>query len=157
MIGPMQATAPNLPEIDEIVENFEFFDAWDDRFQYVIDLGKKLPALSEWPEDMLVEANRVHGCQSSVWLVLDTHAPAEGNGDAARTIDIRAVSDAHIVNGLIAILTALYHGKTPAEVLDTDAEAVFVKLGLEEHLSPTRRNGLHSMIARVRELASSHA
>ena len=139
-------TTANLPHIDEIAEDFEFLDEWDDRFQYVIDLGRKLP---EMPESEQVEANRVHGCQSSVWLVMDP--PEEAGGP----IHIRAVSDAHIVNGLIAILLSLYSGKRPHEVLEIDAETLFMNLGLEEHLSPTRRNGLHSMIGRIRQLAQN--
>lgn len=137
------ATA-HVPDIQEVRESFELLEDWEDRFQYVIDLGKRLPPL---PPDEVSEANRVHGCQASVWLVMDASPAGDGR------VHLRAVSDAHIVNGLIAIVLSLYNGKTPREVLETDAEAFFKELGLEEHLSPTRRNGLHAMLRRVGELA----
>lgn len=136
-----------LPEVEEIREDFELLEDWEDRFQYVIDLGKKLPPLP--PEDVN-EANRVHGCQASVWLVMD---PPEAGQNGEPRVHLRAISDAHIVNGLIAIVLSLFNGKTPREVLQTDAEGFVRGLGLEEHLSPTRRNGLHAMLRRVRELA----
>ena len=134
-----------LPTLDEIRENFDFFDSWEDRFQYLIDLGKKLPP---FPEDWKDEQHKVLGCQSNVWLNIDL-------GDDDR-IDLDAVSDAHIVNGLIAIVHAQYDGLTPAEAAAADIESLLKELGLETHLSPTRRNGLHAMIQRVREL-TSHA
>ena len=133
-------TAP--PTIDEIRENFDFLETWEDRFQYLIDLGKKLPP---FPDDWKDEAHRVHGCQSNVWLNLDVNAQEQ--------IELDAVSDAHIVNGLIAIVRAQYHG-TPADAaVSADTEALLRELGLETHLSPTRRNGVHAMIGRIRELA----
>jgi cysteine desulfuration protein SufE len=133
--------------LDRIVENLEFLDDWEERFQYIIDLGKKLPPM---PPDEQVEANRVYGCQATVWM--KEHISAH-----PVLIDINAISDAHIVNGLIAILLACYSGKSPAEILAFDAAGFFKKLGLEEHLSPTRRNGLHAMIKRVRDIATRHA
>ena len=136
-----------LPTIDEITENFAFFDAWDDRFAYLIDLGKKLPEL---PEPYTTDAHRVHGCQSSVWMHLGLNDQAE-----PPTVELLAKSDAHIVNGLIAILLSLYHGGTVDHALTADAESLMQELGLEEHLSPTRRNGLHAMIERVRALAKT--
>ena len=136
-------TAP--PTIDEIRENFDFLETWEDRFQYLIDLGKKLPP---FPDDWKDEAHRVHGCQSNVWLNLDVNAQEQ--------IELDAVSDAHIVNGLIAIVRAQYVGRTPQEAAAADTEALLRELGLETHLSPTRRNGLHAMIQRVRDL-TAHA
>ena len=134
-----------LPTLDEIRDNFGFFDAWEDRFQYLIDLGKKLPP---FPEHLKDEHHRVLGCQSNVWLNIDL--------DEDRRVELDAVSDAHIVNGLIAIVHAQYNGLTAAEAAAADTEALLRELGLETHLSPTRRNGLHAMIQRVREL-TSHA
>ena len=130
-----------LPTIDEIRENFEFLEAWEDRFQYLIDLGRKLPP---YPEELKDEAHKVLGCQSNVWLNIKL--------DDDDRVDLDAVSDAHIVNGLIAIVHAQYDGLRPEEAAAADTEALLRELGLETHLSPTRRNGLHAMIQRVREL-----
>lgn len=156
-------TTANLPDIDDVSEAFELLEEWEDRFQYVIDLGKKLPPL---PPEEMTEANRVHGCQASVWLVMDLPSPppprppegaSNGHRNGQARVHLRAISDAHIVNGLIAIVLALFNGKTPQEVLQTDAEGFFRRVGLEEHLSPTRRNGLHAMLRRIRELAQNAA
>ncbi len=133
---------PTPPPLDEILETFDMLEDWEDRFEYLLDLGKRLPEL---PEPERTEASRVHGCQAQVWLVL------EAGGDGR--VHIRAASDAHIVNGLLTIVLAIFEGKLPGEVLATDAEAVFHTLGLDEHLSGTRRNGLAAVIARVRALA----
>ena len=135
----------SLPPIDEIVENFEFLDDWHDRFEYLLDLGKLLTPL---PDEERVEANRVHGCQATVWLVLDT-VRREG----LSSVEVRAVSDAHMVNGLIAIVTAFYRERRLDEVAALDPLSTFRKLGLEDHLSPTRRNGLHAMVQRIQALA----
>lgn len=138
-----------IPDIAEIEEAFELLDDWELRFEYLLDLGKRLPPL---PDGGKTQANRVHGCQASVWMVMSLHphdAPHQPR------IQLRALSDAFIVNGLIAILLCLYDDKTPAQALAVDAEALFKKLQLDSHLSPTRRNGLHSMITRVRALATA--
>ena len=135
--------APPDPDIDEITENFAFFDDWDDRFGYLIDLGKKLPAM---PEALVDEPHRVHGCQSSVWLHL---------GEEAGAIDLLAKSDAHIVNGLIAVLRGMYQNRPLTEVAAIDAEQKLRDLGLSEHLSPTRRNGVSAMVKRIRQLAEA--
>lgn len=136
---------PDLPTIEEIRDTFDFLGDWEERFSYIIDLGKRVPALP--PADCTDDA-RVHGCQAQVWLHLNLD-----DGLPPR-VHIRAMSDAHIVNGLIAIVTALYDGRTPAEVLAVDAAQVLRDLGLDAHLSGTRRNGLDSMIRRIRELAA---
>ena len=133
---------PTAPTVDEIRENFHFLDNWEDRFQYLIDLGKTLPP---FPDALKDEPHRVHGCQSNVWLDLGI--------DRDDRVTLDAVSGAHIVNGLIAIVRAQYHG-TPADAaVSADTEALLRELGLETHLSPTRRNGVHAMIGRIRELA----
>ena len=136
--------SPKIPPISEIEDTFELLGDWEDRFGYLIDLGKKLPEMSEADR---VEANRVHGCQASVWLKADL--------EEADHLTIRAASDAHIVNGLIAIMLSLFDGVTPAQARLVDAKAVVEKLGLSEHLSPTRRNGLWAMIERIDVLTAN--
>jgi cysteine desulfuration protein SufE len=135
-IGPMTP-------IDEITENFELLDQWDDRYRYVIELGRTLPPLAEEAHS---EANKVRGCASQVWLV--THV--QPDGAAGPSLAFEGDSDAHIVRGLIAILFALYSGKPAQEILDTDAEALFARLGLRENLTPQRSNGLRAMVERIR-------
>ena len=135
--------------IDDITTGFDFLEDWEQRFSYLLDLGKKLPDFSD---DYRTEANKVHGCQSQVWL----HAEMNTTGGTP-TIHFQAVSDAHIVNGLIAILMTLYNDQPPADMLAIDYQAVFNQLDLEQHLSPTRRNGLHAMVQRIRTLAEQHA
>jgi cysteine desulfuration protein SufE len=131
--------------IDEILETFELLDDWEERYRYVIDLGRQLPAM---PAGDKTEENRVTGCTSRVWLV-----PELSPGTAQKMI-LRGDSDAHIVRGLVAILLSLYSGKTPAEILKIDARAFLDKLGLEAHLSPSRASGLVSMVDRIRALAA---
>ncbi len=130
--------------INELVEEFEELADWDEQCDYLIDLGFNLPQL---PDDVRTDENKVHGCQSNVWLV------AEMKPTEPPTLEFIANSDAIIVNGLIAVLTALYSNQTPERVLEIDAQEVFAQLGLERHLSPQRRNGLYSMVDRVRQLA----
>ncbi len=133
-----------VPKITEIEETFEFLDDWEERFSYLIDLGKKLPTMDE---AFKVETNRVHGCQASVWLWVDM--------DEDHRLELQAISDAHIVNGLIAIMLSLYDGLTPQEARAVDAKAVVDRLGLSDHLSPTRRNGLWAMIERITVLTAN--
>ncbi len=134
--------------IDELFEEFEFLEDWDERCDFLIDLGFELPKLAEADK---TDENFVHGCQSNVWLV------ANVNEADPPTIDIVANSDAIIVNGLIAVLLILYSGKTPQEILSVDARQVFERLGLERHVSPQRRNGLYGMVERIRKIAASAA
>ena len=134
--------------IDDIVENFELLDQWDDRYRYVIELGRTLPPLAEAAH---VEANKVRGCASQVWLI--THVKPDGTAGPSLTFE--GDSDAHIVRGLIAILFALYSGKPAKEILDADPEAVFTRLGLKENLTPQRSNGLRSMVERIRAEAKA--
>ena len=132
-----------MATISEIEDNFALLDQWDDRYRYVIELGKTLPPLSDADH---VEANKVQGCASQVWLV--THK--RPNGAGGPLLSFEGDSDAHIVRGLIAILFALYSGQPAKAILDTDALAVFDRLGLRENLTPQRSNGLRSMIERIR-------
>ena len=128
--------------IDDIRDNFALLDDWDDRYRYVIELGRTLAPM---PEDGHSAANKVQGCASQVWL----SKQVERAGDEA-ILTYRGDSDAHIVRGLIAILLTLYSGRTPQQILATDAVAVFDEFGFREHLTPQRSNGLRSMIERIR-------
>ena len=131
--------------VDELIENFEFLGHWEERFAYLIELGKKLPPLDE---SEMVEDNRVHGCQATVWLRM---LPISGEPLA---FEIRADADAFIVKGLIAVLLLVYNGRTAQQITATDCTGTFARLGLDKHLSPTRRNGLHSMVSRIKALAA---
>jgi cysteine desulfuration protein SufE len=140
----MTAAAPDImPTIDEIIDNFSLLDEWDDRYRYVIELGRGLAPLSERDR---TEANKVQGCASQVWLAT-TVRPA---GTAGPVLTFSGDSDAHIVRGLIAILFALFSGKPADEILSADAIALFERLGLREHLTPQRSNGFRSMVERIR-------
>jgi cysteine desulfuration protein SufE len=135
-----------VPEMGfaELAENFALFDDWEDRYRYLIDLGRKLP---DFPDALKTDAHKVRGCMSQVWMV-----PGHPAGDPAR-FAFAADSDAHIVKGLIAVLGTLFSGKTPAEIGATDTEAAFRALGLDQHLSPSRRNGLVSMVEKIKSYA----
>ena len=121
----------------EIIDEFDFFDDWTGRYQYLIDLGRKLPPLAD--EDMS-DANKVDGCQSQVWIVV--------SGDASR-MDLRAASDSAIVSGLVALLLRVYSGQSARDILDTDPSFINA-IGLGKHLSPTRSNGLASMVKTIK-------
>jgi len=131
-----------MTAIDEIVENFTLLDQWDDRYRYVIELGRTLAPLAESAH---TDANKVQGCASQVWL----SKQLEHAGDEP-VLTYLGDSDAHIVRGLIAILLTLYSGRTPQQILAIDAVAVFDEFGFREHLTPQRSNGLRSMIERIR-------
>ena len=126
----------------ELVEEFSYFDNWIDRYQYIIDLGRRLP---EFPEADKIDSNKIRGCQSQVWFVASSD-----NG----LMHFRAISAAAIVSGLIALLLRIYSGRRPQEILDTPAEFA-AALGLEQHLSPTRSNGLSSMLQAIRNFAGN--
>jgi len=137
-----------MATIDEIVENFTLLDQWDDRYRYVIELGRTLAPL---PEGAHTEANKVRGCASQVWLL--TQVKPDGAGGPTLTFD--GDSDAHIVRGLIAIVIALYSGKNAREILKIDALDLFDRIRLREGLTPQRSNGLRSMIERIRAEAKA--
>ncbi|MEO1078663.1 MAG: SufE family protein [Pseudomonadota bacterium] len=128
---------------DDIVENLSFFDSWEDRYRYIIDLGRELPEL---PADRRTEDRLVRGCQSQVWIDVGEH---EGK------LQLIADSDAFIVKGLLAVVLAAYNDKEPKAVLDFDIDAYFDQLGLMQHLSPSRGNGLRAMVARIRDIAGA--
>jgi cysteine desulfuration protein SufE len=131
-----------MTTFEDIAANFELLDEWDDRYRYVIELGRTLP---EFPEAGRSEANKVRGCTSQVWLV--THV--EPDRAAGPSLRFEGDSDAHIVRGLIAILLSLYNGKSARQILDTDALAAFDRMGLRENLTPQRSNGLRAMVERI--------
>ncbi|MBX9459220.1 MAG: SufE family protein [Rhizobium sp.] len=135
-----------MAKIDDILDDFEYLEDWDDRYRYVIELGKALPDL---PESDRTADNKVRGCASQVWLATET-----GDGkDPALTF--RGDSDAHIVRGLVAIVLAIYSGKRASEVAATDALEIFRRIGMIEHLSAQRANGLRSMVARIQAEAAA--
>lgn len=134
-------TATDLPSFEDILSDFELLDDWEDRYRYVIELGRKLDPL---PDDLRTADTKVQGCVSQVWLSTTVHP-----GGAPRLTFI-GDSDAHIVRGLIAILFAIYSGKTASEILDIDATATLGELHLNEHLTPQRSNGLMAMVTRIR-------
>lgn len=139
----MSSTQPLT--LEELIDEFDFLGDWEARCDYLIDLGFELPQL---PESDKTEENRVHGCQSQVWMTAST----SGTGDE-QIIEFVANSDSMLVSGLIAVLMAIYNRKSPADILNTDVEAIFRKLELDRHLSPQRRNGLFGMVQRVRQFA----
>ena len=126
---------------DDIVENLSFFDSWEERYKYIIDLGKELPQAND---QLRVDDNLVRGCQSQVWLL------GEGDSDVLR---FQVDSDAHIVKGLLAVVMAAFNGKTAKAILDFDIDSYFAQLDLVKHLSPTRGNGLRAMVQRIKEIA----
>ena len=133
--------------VEELAEAFELLDGAD-RYQYVIDLGKKLEPM---PDHLKTDATKVHGCQSNVWIA------AESTGQACPPFRLWADSDSAIVKGLAAILVMLHVDQTLQQIITFDHQAVFQELGLEQHLSPNRRNGLRGMLAKVKQIAVEHA
>jgi cysteine desulfuration protein SufE len=138
-----EGAATIATSIDEILENLSLLDDWDDRYRYIIELGRTLAPL---PAADYSDANKVRGCASQVWL--DTQVRPDGRSGPILTF--RGDSDAHIVRGLIAILFAIYSGKPARDILATDAIATFERMGLREHLTPQRSNGFRSMVERMR-------
>lgn len=137
----MDAPLQSKVTIDEIIENFSFLEDWEDRYGYLIELGKDLTGLS--PEAMN-EGNKVQGCVSQVWLIHSIQ------GD---TITFNGASDAHIVRGLVAIALSLFSGKTAQGILQTDENVLFKQIGLNEHITPQRANGLRSLVERIKTIA----
>jgi cysteine desulfuration protein SufE len=132
--------------VDRIIQNFEILGNWEERYRYVIDLGRKLPELDE---KYKTEDNRVKGCVSNVWLITRV------NDEDQKMLEFDADSDAHIVRGLVAILLAAYSGKSADEILAIDIRDIFQQLDLENHLSPSRSNGFFSMVERIQTLAKA--
>ena len=138
-------TAPHhaLPRIDEIIDNFAVLDEWDDRYRYIIELGRGQRPL---PERECTDANKVQGCASQVWLA----TMVQIGSDRGPMLSFCGDSDAHLVRGLIAILFAIYSERSSTEILSIGAATIFERLGLRAHLSPQRSNGLRSMVERIR-------
>ena len=135
------------PTVDELISEFQEMEDWDERYDYIIDLGRELPALDAC---LQTEENIVQGCMSTVWLATEVHQ------NETQNIDIQADSDSIIVKGLIVILLSHYSGKPATEIVQSDALGLFEELGLNQHLSPQRRNGLFSMVKRLKQLAADH-
>jgi cysteine desulfuration protein SufE len=129
-------------KIDDIIENFELLDEWDDRYRYLIELGRELEPLDEAAHN---ETNKVRGCASQVWL--ETSVQKQGS---APVLSFRGDSDAHIVRGLVYLILALYSGRPAGEIVTTDAQDLFQRLGLDAHLTPQRSNGVRAMVERIK-------
>lgn len=135
-----------MAKIDDIIDDFEYLEEWEDRYRYVIELGKALPDL---PDSDKTSENKVRGCASQVWLV-------NGTGEGPDPVmNFRGDSDAHIVRGLVAIVLAIYSGKHASEIARLDALETFRRIGMIEHLSAQRANGLRSMVARIQSEATA--
>lgn len=133
----------SLPTTDEILDDLEFFDSWEERYKYIIDLGKALPA---FPEELHTPERLVKGCQSNVWL--------EIAGDKDK-IEFLVDSDAVIVKGLLVLVLAAYNNKSPQDIVGFDIDDYFKKLDLERHISPTRGNGLKAIVSRINNIATA--
>jgi cysteine desulfuration protein SufE len=131
--------------IDTIKSDFEFLDDWEDRYRYIIELGREMPPLNDTDKNA---ANKVDGCASRVWLV------SEKQNSQPVTLSFHGDSDAHIVRGLVAIITSAFTGKTPQDIIALDADALLKSLGLDAHLSQQRSNGLRAMIRRIKSEAA---
>jgi len=132
-----------MANIEDIIDNFSVLDEWDDRYRYLIELGRELTPLSEAAHS---DANKVQGCASQVWLETTVHP----DGAGGPVLTFAGDSDAHIVRGLIAILFAMYSGRSARDILAVDAIKLFEGMGLREHLTPQRSNGFRSMVERIR-------
>lgn len=137
-----------MTSIDAIREDFAFLDDWEERYRYIIELGNELPP---YPDSARDDLHKVRGCVSQVWL--DT----ERGPGTDPVIVFRGDSDAHIVRGLVAIMLALFSGRHASEIVQIDAEEVMEQLGLVEHLTPQRSNGLRAMVRRIQEEAAAFA
>jgi cysteine desulfuration protein SufE len=135
------------PTTDELIETFDDLPEWDERYDFIIDLGRELP---EFPAELQTKDNIVEGCMSTVWLATEVTEPKG-------VVDIQADSDSIIVKGLIVVLLSFYSGKTATEIVASDVSGYLTQLGLSQHLSPQRRNGLFSMIKRLNALAARYA
>lgn len=134
-----------MTNIQDLKENFLLFDDWEERYGYLIDLGKNLP---EMKADEKMQTNLIPGCVSKVWMIYDIE---EEEGE--QVLKFQADSDAHIVRGLIGLLMAVYQGQPIERIKDIDIEALFSEIGLDKHLSPNRRNGFFAMVQKIRSIA----
>ncbi len=130
-------------DLEEIIDNFAILEEWDDRYRYLIELGRELEPLDEAAHN---DHNKVRGCASQVWV----EATARRDSEGQVRLDLRGDSDAHIVRGLVALVCALYSGQTTEHIIETDARELFDRLGLSAHLTPQRSNGVRSMVERIK-------
>lgn len=137
-------------DLDDLAQEFDLLGDWEERYRYVIDLGRELAPLSDGERS---EANKVRGCASQVWL----DSRRDGGPGPQTLLHFRGDSDAHIVRGLVALALAIYSGRSASEILETDAFAIYEKLGLAAHLTPQRSNGVRSMIERIKSDARTAA
>lgn len=144
------AGTDSMMTLEELFEEFDELVDWEDRCDFLIDLGFELPEL---PQSAKTEANRVHGCQSNVWLIADLD---QDHDDRVPRLVIQAESDAIIVKGLIAVLLMVYNNQPLQKIVDTDVMSIFERLGLNKHLSSQRKNGLAGMVERIRQIAVTH-
>ncbi|MBD3268173.1 cysteine desulfuration protein SufE [bacterium] len=135
-------------DLERLIETFDVIEDWEERYSILIDLGNKLPTL---PEELKTQENKVEGCLSQVWMICNQ------TNDTPPRYEFIADSDSHIVKGLIAVLQAVFSGKTAEEIGNTDIHDIFNQLGLEQHLSPNRRNGFYAMVERIQSLAKEPA
>lgn len=142
----MARLAAGVSALDDIRSSFTFFDDWEDRYRFLIDLGRSVPPL---PPRHRIDANLVRGCQSQVWLV-------PHYDETADRLHLAIDSDAHIVRGLVAVVLAAFDGKSPRDIVAFDVEGLFEELALLRHLTPTRGNGLRAMVARIRTVAQEN-
>ncbi len=147
----MNSEILDLMTLNDIRSNFALLDDWEDRYRYLIEIGRELPPLESRAK---VEANKVRGCASQVWLLTDVKAPVNGGGPV---LHFKGDSDALIVRGLIAVLFAMFDGRDVEDILKVDAEKEFASLGLKDHLTPQRSNGFASMVERIRSDARAAA
>ncbi|WP_119394312.1 SufE family protein [Salinibius halmophilus] len=133
----------SIPSTETIVEDLSFFDSWEERYKYIIDLGRELPEIDA---ALKTDERLVKGCQSNVWLAVDI---------AGERMQFAVDSDAHIVKGLLVLVLAAYHNKTAKEIVEFDIQSYFAEIDLERHLSPTRGNGLRAIVAKIQQLAKA--
>lgn len=137
-----------LPTMTEVLDDLAFFDSWEERYKYIIDLGKELPGLA--PE-LQTSERLVKGCQSQVWLHVESHPDSDNQQRLRFAVD----SDAIIVKGLLVLVLLAYNDKTPQQIVDFDINDYFERLDLERHISPTRGNGLRSIVAKINAIAAA--
>lgn len=133
--------------IETIIENFALLEDWEDRYRYLIELGREMPP---FPEEARVDVNKVNGCVSQVWVI----GHRDAGPDGMPVLYFQGDSDSHLVRGLVAVMVALYSGKNAREILDTDTPAVLESMGLRGHLTPQRSNGLNALVTRMRQMAA---
>ncbi len=137
-----------MDSLERIAETFEFFEDWEDRYLYLTELGRRVPAL---PEACKVPENQVHGCVSNVWIVADR------DDSPTPRVSFRADSDTPVIKGILAILLAVYSGKSADDIDGVDADGIFAQLGIYDHLSPNRHVGVYAMIEKIRAIAKTTA